>query len=122
MKLVNLTPHDVVIEGEPGPAIAVTIPADGRIAHLQEKVGIAFGGPVVSGGHVIQLRTVSYGDASLPAPEPGVMYIVPRLTAMAYPRRMDLCFPGGEIRDSAGRVTDRCRYLAIVSMTSHQAA
>jgi hypothetical protein len=40
----------------------------------------------------------------LPAPQPGVWLVVPRVVADACPGRRDLVFPYREVRDDTGRV------------------
>ena len=106
LRLINLTQHEVVID--PGQAPAVRIPPSGSFARLIERQQPC---PALTvNGSSIPVIAVSYGTiADLPEPQPGVGYIVSRLTAAARPRS-DVYFPLAEIRDETGRIVG-CRAL-----------
>lgn len=102
MRVENLTAHSVVVDC--GRAGSVTIPPAGRMARVAE--------PAASETDVLTDRgTVrevvirrSRSVSGLPPPRDGVVYLVPRLTALAACRRRDLVFPLGERRDEHGAV------------------
>jgi hypothetical protein len=87
--IINLTPHPLYIRDTAGAVIATLAPS-GRTARLTETV-IGAGlvdendGTVDVDGVAVPLEVKSYGlIEGLPyAPEPGVLYVVPLLTALA---------------------------------------
>ena len=115
-RLVNLTEHAVTIEslvGSPrddGASVpsVVTFPPDGRLARVADKQAwLSDGSMTTPAGplKVTQLRRRSGSVHGLPPAEPGVRYLVSRITALAVRDRADLVFPFGESRDAQGRVT-----------------
>jgi hypothetical protein len=108
VKLVNLTPHEVVVFDANNNVIA-KIPPSGTVARVvtREKiVGSINGIPVVA---------TEYGDIdSLPDPQPNTVYIVSLLVLQALQargeRRSDVVAPNtaptplGAVRDSQGRI------------------
>lgn len=94
-ELINLTPHEVTING-------CSIPASGILARC--SVNAVPGVPLVlPGGWEIPVEEVRLGAVEgLPEPRAGVAYIVPRLTADACPHRLDLYVPNGLIRGNDG--------------------
>jgi len=96
MRIINLTPHAVTIDG-------VTFPPDGRIPRLREETREV--GQIEVDGHTLPVTETVLGELEgLPDPADGVIYIVSRLVAEAAPARDDLYFPGRLLRDEAGRV------------------
>lgn len=99
MKIVNLTPHDVVIVGDE----KKVYPKSGvfaRVATHSEVVGEVDGVSIVS---------QKYGEVDgLPAPEAGTLYIVSMVVRLALPDREDLVSPDtspqGAIRDENGMI------------------
>ncbi|WP_156913029.1 hypothetical protein [Actinomyces viscosus] len=112
--LVNLTPHDVVLDLGAGKQLR--IPASGVVPRL-----------VLSGGrletlHVVDpsrpkdsptathavplvMGTVLHGvDPPLPDPRPGTVYITSRTLAEHFAERADLVWPDDLVRDAQGRV------------------
>ena len=112
--LVNLTPHDVVLDLGAGKQLR--IPASGVVPRL-----------VLSGGrletlHVVDpsrpkdsptathavplvMGTVLHGvDPPLPDPRPGTVYITSRTLAEHFAERTDLVWPDDLVRDAQGRV------------------
>lgn len=110
-RLVNLTPHDVVLDLGAGKQLR--IPASGMVPRL-----------VLSGGrletlHVVDpsrpedsptavplvVGTVLHGaDPPLPSPRPGTVYITSRTLAEHFAERADLVWPDDLVRDAQGRV------------------
>jgi hypothetical protein len=92
-KFVNLTPHEVNING-------VSFPPSGQIARAAEKRKLSH---YVSDN--IPVNRVLLGDISgVPAPQEGTYYIVSRIVAEAMRFRNDLLVPDDLIRDNSGRV------------------
>jgi len=98
MKIVNLTPHTVNIEG------GMSYPPSGQVARVscsQKAIGVLPDGTPLS--------RCEYGDVEgLPThPEEGTMYIVSRLVLAASEwdvQRNDLLVPSDLVRDEEGRV------------------
>lgn len=102
-KLINLTPHAVVLVLPDGGTRAVEPSGSvARCAMETVQFGEAFGVP---------LRRASYGEVSgLPAPEEGVVYIVSALVRAAVPARGDVASPSDFVRNEAGQVVG-CKAL-----------
>ena len=108
IKYVNLTPHDInLYTGMAGDYI-ITFPATGEVARASERrvsVGKLDGATVDS----VDVEVVEYGAVEgLPAPQPGVYYIVSAIVLAAAPDRPDLLAPGRPVRD-AKNVIIGCR-------------
>ena len=106
MELVNLTPHDVVIVADDGSEQTLTYPRTGRVARAVEH---APRGHALADNMSVGTMLIRYdGVQDLPDPVPGVGYIVSVLTAIAAQMAgrsvADLYYPGGLVRDIAGRV------------------
>ena len=105
-RVVNLTPHAVVLDvhaaaadDEPVKLVRrVTLPAEEHAARVDdrmvEKVKLATDAGAVCEARLRRTRSVS----NLPDPQPGAVYLVSRLTALAERRRRDLVFPFDEYR------------------------
>jgi hypothetical protein len=106
VKLINLTPHPVTFVTEDG-AVILELPGcpnPPRARENREAHGEVNGIPV---------NKVTMGEVQgLPAPQPGVGYIVSRVVAEAA-RRSDLFIPDMTVRDDQGRIIG-CRALAQV--------
>ena len=98
----NLTPHTIALINE-SDSMRTDLPPVGVLARVDE--------PEISRSRVrcgdsdftmVRLRR-SKRVSGLPAEQPSVAYVVPRLTASAS-RRADLLFPYGEIRDDRGAI------------------
>jgi hypothetical protein len=100
-KLVNLTPHAVVLSGGP------SLPPSGSIARCSQVSSPAgeFEGIPLS-------RTVFGAVEGLPEPAPGVMFLVSALVRGAVPHRKDVASPGELVRDPEGRVVG-CKGLIV---------
>lgn len=104
-RLVNLTPHDLVIMD----GAAFVLASSGHVARLEQHVvdDLLLHVP----GAVLPLATVQYGVVTdLPSWRPGVLLVVSRAVA-AEVARPDLVFPDLEIRDENGWIIG-CRRLA----------
>lgn len=119
-RLVNLTPHEIVLraselpdpsaspggEGHVAPTV-IRLPPAGRLARVDDDDArrgqdrLATDDASVA---VTRLRR-SARLTGLPKPEHGTRYVVSRLTALAARDRDDLVFPFEEERDEAGRIT-----------------
>jgi hypothetical protein len=97
MKIVNLTPHDMVVRsGED----FVTIPSSGvaRCAEIRHRMGA-----IADTG--IQRFAVAYSAVDgLPAPQADTIFIVSAIVRQAVPDRIDVYSPSGLVRDADGRV------------------
>jgi len=95
MKMINLTPHPIVIinGGE-----TVTLPPSGMVARVTEcerEINQINGVPVVK---------IEYGNVTgLPEPAADTIYIVSAMVAQAV-NRIDLFYPARLVRDDAGRI------------------
>ena len=91
-KLVNLTPHAIVVAG-------ITIPPSGQVARVtmrQWNMGLINGIPIV--------REIPDELVGLPEPTDGTLYIVSRVVAAAAGLRDDILVPGNPVRDDQGKI------------------
>lgn len=108
-KIVNLTPHDVVVYN--GDEVIARYPSAGaaRVSQTDEAAGELSGVPLV--------RTVFGEVENLPDPQDGVMLVVSAITATAAKasgrRTDDLLLPANPVRDAQGRIIG-CRAFALV--------
>jgi len=106
MKLVNLTPHRLVVIDADG-APLLDLPACPDPPRVRQEV-LAEHTVGLTG---IAVRVIRYGQASeLPAPAENVLLVVPRVLAREAPRA-DLVFPDDEVRGADGQIV-ACRALA----------
>ncbi len=114
--LVNLTPHPVrVLTGTGGPGHVLR--AAGPPARLVERAEPA-GRLRLADDLVVPLVTLTHGGVeNLPAPRPGVYYVVSRLVADACPERDDLLVPHDLVRDEEGNAV-ACRGFALDAAVS----
>ena len=105
LKLVNLTPHPVVIVDQDADILELPgCPTPPRVEETREFQGVVNGIPV---------NKVVMGQVrDLPEARPGTGYIVSRLVAETA-RRPDLYIPDRTIRDDQGRIVG-CMALAQV--------
>lgn len=96
MKLKNLTPHTVNVNGlslAPSGIVA-------RVCQSREKVS-----SISSEGEKIDLYRTTFGQTvDLPDQEPKTLQIVSAMVRIANASRIDLISPGELLRDEAGRV------------------
>lgn len=110
MRMINLTPHSVVIYA--GEEAVITQGPDGPMARCVESREDA--GTIEVDGHQVPVSEVDFGEVQdLPEPQEGTVYVVSRATAEARPNRRDLYYPDIQVRDDAGRIIG-CRGLAQV--------
>jgi len=110
-RLVNLTPHDVVLDLVAGKRLR--IPSSGVVPRL------VLSGDRLETLHVVDpsrpedsptavplvVGTVLHGvDPPLPVPRPGTVYITSRTLAEHFAERADLVWPDDLVRDAQGRV------------------
>ena len=103
-KLINLTPHDIVIVGENQ---SRTIPKSGSVARQAalSKAAGEFDG--------IALTSTAYGPVTgLPDYQPDTLLIVSAMVRSATPNRPDLASPGELVRDEKGNVVG-CKNLIV---------
>lgn len=95
-RIVNLTPHSVVVRG--GDGVETAFPSEGQ-ARVTDDASDA---PQLAG---VPVAEVMPGKVTgLPEPTEGVVYLVSRVLAAACPERTDLVFPFREIRDEGGAI------------------
>lgn len=109
MKLINLTPHDVVLRLEEGREKIYPSEGNARVTTHSEVVGQVDGVEIVS---------QQYGDIDgLPSPQDGVLYIVSLVVRQAAQAqgRDDVISPDtspqGAIRDGEGRIVAVRRFV-----------
>lgn len=116
MSLVNLTPHPVRIYKEDTPdqvedlddGVMTVLEPSGTLARLSESV-IGEDAVLTDEGVEIPISAVSYAKVEgLPAPQQGVFYVVPLMTALAAAERDDLLVPYEQVRNGEGTVVG-CR-------------
>lgn len=108
LRLVNLTEHDVVVYGA-ADQVLLHLPVSGAVARVSER---RHGRPPIpSTAGPIPAFVVGYAEQvdGLPDPEPGLVYVVSRITAAACPRA-DVLFPLDEVRNPRGHIIG-CRAL-----------
>jgi hypothetical protein len=105
VKVVNLTPHPVVII--PAEGKQVTVPPSGTVARVREVVESA-GELVLEDGTKVPLRRkfLSSEIEGLPEPQDGVVYVVSYLAAqVAWSQgRTDVVATGDPVRDEQGHI------------------
>jgi hypothetical protein len=101
MKIVNMTPHVVNIEGFEPFASEGSIRLDQKDVEAGDLNGI----PVV-------IR--SYSAGALPPADPNKAFIVSQMVAAAFPERRDFYYPGDLIRNEAGQIVG-CKNLCQVT-------
>jgi len=118
--VVNLTPHVVRLIGEDG--TVVELPPAGLPARLvlqpDQPDGAVRIGPLV----VPLKRTAATPQVTdLPDHRPGVLLVVSRAVAEAFPERDDLVYPYDTVRDDQGVIVG-CRSLARPLLTAPTSA
>lgn len=102
MKLVNLCPHSITFTAGVPDLPAAVRPL--RLEFEERSAGSAEGIPL--------LQMSPRRPPELPPETPDVIYVVPTLVRLAFPRRGDLASPALLVRTDAGEVVG-CRALAI---------
>jgi len=105
MKIINLTPHDIVICGSCGDKI-LTLPASGVVARVSSETTI-IDYLEIDGFRVPVTKTEFAKVANLPDPVDGVVYLCSSLVQLNS-TRTDLISPDttrlGAVRDNRGRI------------------
>ncbi|MFA5625765.1 MAG: hypothetical protein WC966_12050 [Bradymonadales bacterium] len=100
IEIVNLTPHEISVVVIPG-ALSRELPPSGQVARVTETMEKIVPSPLGKGCPVFR---ATYGEVEgLPAPAPGVAYVVSGLVRAAVPNRKDVFSPGKLIRDENGQ-------------------
>ena len=127
--LVNLTPHDVVLDLGAGKQLR--IPASGVVPRLVLSEGRLETLQVVDPSHPEDPPTATHAvplvvgtalhgiDPPLPDSRPGTVYITSRTLAEHFAERTDLVWPDDLVRDAQGRVI-AARRLAFHRIDSSQ--
>ena len=104
-KIINMTPHQVVVVAKEGEVVK-TFPSEGTIRLSMKTVEVGeIGG--------IRLTKTEYGEPEgLPEDADGVYYIVSAMVKAACPDRHDLLVPAEQVRNTAGQIIG-CRSLGI---------
>jgi len=128
-KIINLTPHPVRILGAGENGEDLVIPSDGilRVAESTKKISELraikeFGPPDYDDGprelseiehkeFRIPIYKIEYSGLKEPPREPGTIYIVSSVAAMAAPHRDDFYIVAKPVRDNEGRIIG-CKGLA----------
>jgi hypothetical protein len=115
-RLVNLTPHDIVLYAAAPPAAGsdldqaepatVRLAAQGSVARVDDEASRLGQGWLNAGAGLIALSRLRRSGklTGLPPPVAGTQLVVSRVTALAARHRSDLVFPFGEVRDPAGQI------------------
>ncbi|WP_244963354.1 hypothetical protein [Actinomyces trachealis] len=114
VNLVNLTPHDVVVDPGDGTP-PVRFPASGTVPRLllsepsRQALTVADPArpddPDAAVALPLAIGTTWQGiDPPLPDPRPGVLYVTSRVVAEHHPDRTDLVWPDDLVRDADGQV------------------
>lgn len=99
MELRNYTPHKSLTFQ--GPFGSVSLPHLGSARCAEEVHQDGFYDPE----ETLPRTVISYGDVTgLPAPEPGVLFVVSQLVIGQLPERNDLAFPSDLVRDADGSI------------------
>ena len=112
MKIVNLTPHAIVVRQTDGSDL--TIPASGTVARVSSTPGAVIG--TLAGAPVLAAPT--WGDVTgLPDPMPGTAYVVSALVLARCAGRADVVAPAtgpadGAVRGWDGRIVAVTRFVA----------
>jgi len=101
-KVINLTPHDVIIIGDKGNHI-IAFPPSGEIARCKKTTQL-IDYIKVEGKIVPMVQTTYYDVTNLPEKKDNTYYIVSKLVAEAEIERTDLLIVNQIIRDSNKRV------------------
>ena len=111
MKLVNLTPHEINIEG------TETLPPSGVVARVEER---SQSRGYLDEDYCVQIVAKSYGDIiNLPSPVEGTIYVTSAIVAQVAwkKRRWDVFCPGDPLRDEEGHIVG-CRALCTAAVGS----
>ena len=110
-RLVNLTPHEVVIHHY---HYVTTVAPSGNIARVVQKtLAVCTAWDAVSHTQCIPIVRSEYGAVEdLPAPVEDTIYIVSGMVRTALPTRTDIASPALLVRDVEGKIIG-CKALEI---------
>ena len=110
-RLVNLTPHEVVIHDYP---YMTTVATSGTIARVAQKTwAVKTAWDAMSSTQCIPIVRSEYGPVEgLPEPVEDTIYIVSSMVRLALPTRSDIASPANLVRDEAGKIIG-CKGLEI---------
>lgn len=102
MKLINLTPHAVIIYSDRNTPL-FAVPASGMVARI--KTSVEQVGSITSEEDIVPVFTTRFDGEpiGLPDPQPDTIYIVSGIFRMYCPRP-DLYQPGELVRNAAGEI------------------
>ena len=110
-RLVNLTPHEVVIHHYHYMTTVATSGTIARVAQTTWAVRTAW--DAMSGTQCIPIVRSEYGPVEgLPEPVEDTIYIVSSMVRLALPTRSDIASPANLVRDEAGKIIG-CKGLEI---------
>jgi hypothetical protein len=110
-RLVNLTPHEVVLHHY---HYVTTVAPSGNIARVAQKTfAVRTAWDAASQTQCIPIVRSEYGSVEgLPEPVEDTIYIVSSMVRVASPTRADIASPANLIRDDAGKIIG-CKGLEI---------
>ena len=106
MKIINKTPHEIVIFSPNGEDILKIIPPSGnaiRVSEELEKSGSLGGIPLVK---------KKFKRGNIPAQKKEIYYIISSVVKSHFPERTDFLYPCDPVRDEDGTVIG-CKSLGI---------
>ena len=110
MRLVNLTPHPVVLR----PGAEATLPPSGQVARIIPAETREIGRLPVHGAWIpVVAEAGERRVEGLPAPEEGALFVVSRAVAEAVRDRDDLVVPDDLIRDPGGAIVAAGRLATV---------
>lgn len=101
MKIVNLTPHDIVVQRTDGSFI--TIPRDGTVARVETREAGSTTIQTEFGDFTVSVK-VCGPIVGLPTSADNTLFVVSKMVADWAPGRNDILTPGELIRDDKGVV------------------
>ena len=95
LKIINLTPHDIVIDGD-------TIKKSGRVARVQRDSMFKLN--QYANGYPVYYLTFRNTTYNLPRRRKGTMFIVSAIVREANPKRRDIYSPSHLVYNNDGQV------------------
>ena len=113
-KIINLTPHEVVLLDKDTHEVIVRVPPSGIIARAEQE-DVVVGLVKVEGREISVVRS-TFGEVyNLPEYDPtaDVAYVVSSLTAQAAKGRLDLLIASGSVRDADGKIVGITQFATV---------
>ena len=101
MRVINKTPHEIIVIKQGGNVI---FPIEGQPARVESKTVIVESIQCEQGAVPVVDVTFSGVTQNLPEKQVGTIYIVSMITCQANPDRSDLYVVGDTVRDTSGRI------------------